>query len=50
MKNLVKKLIESNPRADYNIFKSLDNINLNCVLGYKKDKKYTSFLDEYKKH
>jgi len=50
MKNLVKKLVESNPRADYNIFKSLDNINLNCVLGYKKDKKYTSFLDEYKKH
>jgi len=50
MKNLVKKLKEVNPRADYNIFTSLNNINLNCVLGYKKDKKYINFLDEYKKH
>ena len=30
-----------------NIFKSLDNINLNCVLGYKKDGDYKSFLDNF---
>ena len=30
-----------------NIFTSMSNVNLNCVLEYKKgDKKY-SFLDEY---
>ena len=30
-----------------NIFTSMNNINLNCVLGTKKDGKYTSFLDNY---
>lgn len=47
IKNLIKKLKEENRDIDYNIFKSLDNINLNCVLGYKKDKEYKSFLDDY---
>ena len=36
-----------NKNADYNIFKSLDNVNLNCVLGTKKDGVYKSFLDDY---
>ena len=49
MKELIKKLKEKNPNIDYNIFKSIDNINLNCVLGYKKDGKYISFLDNYDK-
>ena len=47
MKNLVKKLKEKNPNIDYNIFKALDNVNLNCILGTKKDGEYTSFLDNY---
>ena len=47
MKNLVKKLKEKNENIDYNIFKALDNINLNCVLGTKKDGEYKSFLDNY---
>ena len=47
MKNLVKKLKEKNPNADYNIFKALDNVNLNCILGTKKDGVYQSFLDTY---
>ncbi len=50
MKSLIKELRKVDSKIDYNIFKSLDNINLNCVLGYKKDKKYISFLDEYEKH
>ena len=49
----IKKLIESlrkvNPNVDFNIFKSLDNINLNCVLGTKKNGVYKSFLEEYDK-
>ncbi len=49
MKTLVKELKKDNPNVDNNIFKALDNINLNCVLGYKKDKNYTSFLDGYDK-
>ena len=49
MKELVKHLRELNPDIDYNIFKSLDNINLNCVLGTKKNGVYKSFMDEYDK-
>lgn len=45
MKNLVNNLRKINPSIDNNIFTSMNNINLNCVLGTKKDGKYTSFLD-----
>ncbi len=47
MKELVKQLRKVNPNVDKNIFTSLDNVNLNCILGYKKDGEYHSFLDEY---
>ena len=47
MKTLIKTLKEKNSEIDHNIYKALDNINLNCVLGYKKDNEYKSFLDEY---
>ena len=47
MKNLVDYLRKINPSIDNNIFTSMNNINLNCVLGTKKDGKYTSFLDNY---
>lgn len=47
LKKLIKELKKDNPNVDYNIFKSLDNVNLNCVLGTKKDGEYKSFLDEY---
>ena len=47
MKNLVDTLRKINPSIDNNIFTSMNNINLNCVLGTKKDGKYTSFLDNY---
>ncbi len=47
IKELIASLNNNYSEADNNIFKSLDNINLNCVLGYKKDDKYTSFLDIY---
>lgn len=47
MKNLVNNLRKINPSIDSNIFTSMNNINLNCVLGTKKDGKYTSFLDNY---
>ena len=47
MKKLINNLRKINPDIDYNIFKALDNINLNCVLGFKKDGNYTNFLDNY---
>ena len=49
MKKLIESLRKVNPDVDYNIFKALDNINLNCVLGTKKDGLYKSFLDDYDK-
>ena len=49
MKRLIKKLKESNPNIDYNIYKALDNINLDCVVGYKKNKEKHSFLEDYDK-
>ena len=49
MKKLINNLRKVNKNVDYNIFKSLDNINLNCVLGTKKNGVYKSFLEEYEK-
>ena len=47
IKELIKKLRKINNRIDYNIFKSMDNVNLDCVLGVKSNGKYKSFLDDY---
>ena len=49
MKKLIKKLRSERKNIDNNIFTALNNINMNCVLGYKKDGEYTSFLDNYDK-
>lgn len=49
MKELIKELRKVNREVDYNIFKALDNINMNCILGYTKDGNKHSFLDEYDK-
>ena len=47
----IKKLIEdlklTNPFIEENIFTSMNNINMHCILGYKKDDKKYSFLDFY---
>ena len=47
MKELIKNMRKINKNVDHNIFKALDNVNLNCALGTKKDGIYKSFLDEY---
>ena len=48
IKELIKKLKKTNKNVDENIFIALSNINLNCVLGYKKDGEKHNFTDEYK--
>lgn len=50
MKALIKKLRSEKKNIDNNIFTALNNINMNCILGYKKDGEYTSFLDHYDKY
>lgn len=47
IKELINNLRKINENVDYNIFKSADNVNLNCILGTKKDGIYKSFLEEY---
>ncbi|MBE6138971.1 MAG: tRNA 2-thiocytidine biosynthesis protein TtcA [Firmicutes bacterium] len=49
IKQLIKDLKKVNKNIDHNIFKSLDNVNLNCVLGTTKDGNKKSFLEEYDK-
>ena len=49
MKNLIESLRKINKNIDNNIFKALDNVNLNCVLGVKKNGIYKSFKDDYDK-
>ena len=47
MKKIIKEQRKQNDRIDYNIFKAMDNVNLDCVLGTKKDRVYESFLKHY---
>ena len=49
IKKLIATLKKNNPNVDHNIFKALDNVNLNCILGTKKDGEYTSFIERYNK-
>ena len=49
MKMLIKKLKESNPNIEYNIFKSSENVNVNTVIGIKKDNNKYNFNDLYEK-
>ncbi len=48
-KQLIQNLLEYNENVEKNIYKATMNVNLNKILGYKKDGKSVSYLDEYKK-
>lgn len=47
IKELIKKLKQTNPGIDKNIFRAFSNVNMNCILGWHKDGQKSSFLDEY---
>ena len=49
MKQLIKKFRQSNPYIDINIFNSVQNIDLEAVIGYRKGGQRKTFLDEYDK-
>ncbi|MBQ3905707.1 MAG: ATPase [Lachnospiraceae bacterium] len=46
-KKLIAQLKKENPFVEANIFKSVENVNLDTVIAYKKNGVRTSFLDEY---
>jgi len=47
IKKLIKDLRQKNPYIEFNIFKSMENINLTQILGYKKNNDKYYFLDDY---
>lgn len=47
MKQLIKNLKEVNSNIDINIFRSVHNVNLDTVIGYREKMIRHSFLDEY---
>ncbi len=49
VKELIKKLKKVYDDVDINIFRSAENVNLNCCLGWKKGDEYHSFLEDYEK-
>lgn len=49
IKELIKELKKNNPSIDRNIFTSMNNVNLNCILGTKTNGVYKSFLEDYDK-
>ena len=48
-KNLIKELRKKYDDIDINIFRSVENINLNTIIGYHKDDFEYNFLDDYDK-
>ena len=46
-KKLIAQLKKDNPTVESNIFNSIDNVNLDTVIGYKKNGVRYSFLDDY---
>jgi hypothetical protein len=47
MKKLIKQFRKTSPYIESNIFKSVENVNLNTIIAYKKDGIKHHFLDEY---
>ena len=47
IKKLIAELKKNNPFIEYNIFSSVENVNLDTVIAYKKDGVRHHFLDEY---
>ncbi|MFT8887985.1 MAG: ATP-binding protein [Ethanoligenens sp.] len=47
MKALVKQFRQTSPVIDMNIFRSMHNVNLDAIIGWRQNGKRHSFLDEY---
>ena len=47
IKELIKEMKKTNPFVEANIFKSVENVNLDTVVGYKANGVRHSFLDDY---
>ncbi len=49
IKELIRQLAQKEPLIEKNIFRSVENVNLNTVIAYKQDGVKHHFLDSYRK-
>ncbi len=47
MKHLIAQLRKENSNIDKNIFHSVENVNLETVIAYRKGSDSKNFLDDY---
>ena len=47
IKELIKEMKKTNPFVEGNIFKSVENVNLDTVIAYKTQGVRHNFLDQY---
>lgn len=47
IKHLIAELAKGNPQIEYNIFKSVENVNLKSIISYKNEGEVHHFLDGY---
>ena len=47
MKNLIREMKKGYDKIDINIFNSVQNVNLDTIISYRKGDKFTHFLDDY---
>ena len=47
MKELIKHFRKINPLTDMNIFRSVENVNLDTIISYHKGEEYHSFLENF---
>ena len=47
IKALLKQLRAVNPAVDMNIFRSVENVNLQTIISYHRGEEYHHFLDDY---
>ena len=47
IKTLIESLEKSNPQIKNNIYKSIQNVNLDTLIGYKQNGEKHSFLGKY---
>ena len=49
IKNMIREMKKVNPQVESNIFRSVENVNIDTVIAYKKDGIKHSFLENYDK-
>lgn len=49
IKNMIREMKKVNPQVESNIFRSVENVNIDTVIAYKKDGVKHNFLESYNK-